>query len=806
MRTEGAGAEFSTAERFGDARASVELPSLAILAPSPSDAALGVLLGRVAPPRSLAELEAVFGEKDRVALREAVLGASDVRSVELLRESADGPRMFHVRVAHARDAEGRPTRADLLFFDVSELAVERAQERASARRAHTLAAVAARISEELDLASLGRELCSEVIRALPVGGAALRVLDAASDRFVAVAAEGTNQTAMRPLARATVESFVARFGRAAFIADLPGDAIYDVERAYFAALDLRSLLYATIWRRDQLLGVLTASSFGAAISVAPDDVELLRAIADQSGVALANARLLAESRETAARYRSIVETAGEGIAIIDPSLVIRFANPRLSEMLGRPRGSLEGTRVGDHVFSEDAAVPDRLLVERLGGRRGPVRWRLRTADGRPVEVVTNASPVREDDQVVALVVVVTDVTETRRLEARLQQAQTLESLGLLAGGIAHDFNNLLTSVLGNADLARAQLEPSAPALRRIDDLERAARRAADLTKQLLAYTGKGRVDFAAVDLGRLVEEMGQLLTTVVGKGVELRLAPAHDLPPVEADATQLRQIVMNLITNASDAIGERGGVVRVETSVVQADRARLAEASVDDALEPGAYVALEVSDDGVGMSEETRARVFDPFFTTKATGRGLGLAATLGILRAHRGVIEVESAEARGSTFRVLLPVARRRTSPPEPVVASPPAPAVGVILVVDDEPRIREVTAAALELEGYEVLTAGDGLEALDVVRREQARIRLIVLDLTMPRMNGVEACARLRVLAPAIPIVIASGYGEHASLQRFPKGDVAGFLEKPFTLEALNAAVSAALRTKDESPPVSG
>jgi PAS domain S-box-containing protein len=782
------------AERFADAAVSVALPELRVVHATDGTAAF---FGCAEPEPTWQAILARVDPADREVLVATIRGEATLASVEVAFRRSGATRVAHARIAKVRDEAGNLVGADVLFFDVTSLDAARAEDRAHARRANVLARVAERINADLELAALGTELCSEVVRALPLSSAALRVYDPATDAFVAIASVGASAVAERPFPRALVERFVARLGRAAFVRDLLLAELGEEERALLRGSDLRSLVYATVLRGERLLGIVTGGSFGHVVDVTRDDVELLRAIADHSAIALTNAQVLAESRATATRYRTIVETAAEGIVIIDPALEIRFANPQLARMLGREVREVEGTNVLSHVFAEDAEFPPQLLRERLGGRAGPVRWRLRGADDRPIDVVTNAAPILESGRLVALVVVVTDVTASRRLEERLQNAQKLESLGLLAGGIAHDFNNLLASIMGNAGLARVRLDAASPATPHVDDIERAAQRAADLTRQLLSYTGKGRVDVAPVDLGQLVAEMGQLLSTVVGKGIEVRYQLATDLPPVEGDATQLRQIVMNLITNASDAIGDRAGVIRIGTHATRAEQARLSETYVDDGLAAGEYVVLEVRDDGGGMSKETRDRIFDPFFTTKVSGRGLGLAATLGILRAHRGTIEVESTEDAGSTFRVLLPASQawlRKAQGPEsrPRPVTPPG---GVVLVVDDEPRVRQVIAAALEIAGYEVLGAADGLEAIEVLGRNRERVRLVILDLTMPRMGGAEAFVELRKIAPKVPIIVGSGYGEQSSLMRFAGGELAGFLEKPFTLDALYASVAEAL-----------
>jgi nitrogen-specific signal transduction histidine kinase/ActR/RegA family two-component response regulator len=396
--------------------------------------------------------------------------------------------------------------------------------------------------------------------------------------------------------------------------------------------------------------------------------------------------------------------------------------------------------------------------------------------------------------------VITDITEARKLEAKVQHAQKLESLGVLAGGIAHDFNNLLVGILGNAGLALDELPREAPARDRIGDIHTAAIRASELTKQLLAYAGKGRFIIGRIDLRRLVEEMGHLLGAVIPRNVLIRYSFSDNMPLIEGDATQLRQVVMNLITNAADAVGKRSGIITVSTSLIEADRAYLADTYLDEGLPGGYYVSLEVSDTGLGMSLETRMKIFDPFFTTKFTGRGLGLAAVIGILRSHRAAIKVYSEVGRGSTFRVLFPAV---DGSPDAIRAAG-APTVvwrgsGTILVVDDDEAVRNVAKRILERAGFRVLVAVDGIDGLAVFREHTSEIGVVLLDVTMPRMGGEETFRQLRQLAPEVRVVLSSGYSAQEATSHFAGKGLAGFVEKPFTPQELLERVRAVL----EAPP---
>jgi PAS domain S-box-containing protein len=373
--------------------------------------------------------------------------------------------------------------------------------------------------------------------------------------------------------------------------------------------------------------------------------------------------------------------------------------------------------------------------------------------------------------------------EHRLLQSKMQHAQKLESLGVLAGGIAHDFNNLLMSVLGNADLALLKLAPEAPSREYVEKIEKAAERAAELTNQMLAYSGKGRFVVQPIQVSRLVEEMGHLLETVISKKATMQFHLAPDLSPIEADASQVRQVVMNLITNASEALGEKSGTVRVSTGGIDADRAYLAESFLDDELPEGRYVYLEVSDTGCGMDPETRGRIFDPFFTTKFTGRGLGLAAVLGIVKGHGGTIKVYSEPDRGSTFKVLFPASH---ADPQPVEAKGEAVRANLrgttILLVDDDRGVLEVAGTMLERAGFRVLTAADGLKGVEAFRQHRDEVALILLDMTMPGMDGEEAFQELRRIRPDVRVILSSGYNEQDATNRFAGKGLAGFIQKPY------------------------
>lgn len=434
----------------------------------------------------------------------------------------------------------------------------------------------------------------------------------------------------------------------------------------------------------------------------------------------------------------------------------------------------------------------RVSIERSG----------KTLGGRQIHCVLNWTASTKPEDFRRTIVAVTDITERKRLEEKVLQAQKLESLGVLAGGVAHDFNNLLMGILGNADLALMDLSPASPGREFVANIRAAALRAADLCKQMLAYSGKGRFVVQTLNLADLVEEMGHLLDVAISKKATLRHHFSPDAPPVEGDATQLRQVIMNLITNASDALAEKNGIVNVSVSRAVVDENYLAGTYYDDQLPAGEYTVLEVSDTGCGMSEEDQKRIFDPFFSTKFTGRGLGLAAVLGIVRGHRGAINVYSQLGKGTTIKILLPSSRQTIAVAEPEPVAPSAwRASGVVLLVDDDDTARGVAESIMTRLGFTVLQAKNGVEAVEMFARHAHEIRLVVLDMTMPRLGGEETFRELRRIQPDVRVLLTSGYNELEATTRLAGKGLAGFIQKPYGSTQLLAKVRQILEDPEPS-----
>jgi signal transduction histidine kinase/CheY-like chemotaxis protein len=418
---------------------------------------------------------------------------------------------------------------------------------------------------------------------------------------------------------------------------------------------------------------------------------------------------------------------------------------------------------------------------------------------RPIRVPTLHSSVRSAIRARRRQYEVRDyLAERRDNQEKLLQKQKMESLGVLAGGIAHDFNNLLTGILGNASLALETLPPGAPAVGLLDDVVQASERAAHLTKQLLAYAGKGRFFLESIDLSALVRDVSQLIRTSIPGNARLRLELAEALPCVQGDGAQLQQLVMNLVINAAEAIPPgRAGEVAVTTKSQRVDAEYLSRAGAVAEVVPGEYVALQVQDDGVGMDEGTAQRIFDPFFSTKFTGRGLGLAATQGIVKGHKGLLTVSTAPGQGSTFNVLFPAAGPYASEVAPRPAPLPAGKQhGMILVIDDEEVVRRTAKAALERAGYNVIVAEDGTEGIRLFAAVKAKVAVVLLDLTMPGLGGEDVLREIRAMKPEACVILSSGYNEVEVIRRFTGSGLAGFLQKPYAGSALLEKVNAALR----------
>jgi two-component system CheB/CheR fusion protein len=519
---------------------------------------------------------------------------------------------------------------------------------------------------------------------------------------------------------------------------------------------------------------------------------------EETGLILLAFEDITERKRTAeARYRRLFEAAKDGILVVDRLTgEITDANPQLEALFGHRRQELVGRKWWEteplRDLSEVKSTLERMRAQDVA--RFP-DLPLKSKSKRTLHVELVANEYAEGERSV-LQFNMRDITDRRRFERHLQHTQKLESLGLLAGGIAHDFNNLLTGIMGNASLGLTELPDSAPIRRNLREIVSASERAADLTRQLLAYAGKGRFVLERIDLSQLVREIEPLIRTSIPKMVDIQLDLGAGLPSVEADPGQIQQLVMNLIINGAEAIGEANpGAVVIRTETRDLDAEEIRREFPNDPLSPGSYVGLEVRDTGSGMDEATRNKIFDPFFTTKFQGRGLGLAAVSGIVRAQKGAIRVYSSPGRGSSFQVLFPAVAAKPAKRGP--RKPPAetPAAGTVLFIDDEEMLRRLAQSALERNGWRVLLAENGAEGVRLFEENRDHITIVILDMAMAVMGGEEALDRMRAICSTVPVIISTGFGEMEAARHFAKKDMAGFLEKPYTVSQLMESIAVVL-----------
>ena len=517
-------------------------------------------------------------------------------------------------------------------------------------------------------------------------------------------------------------------------------------------------------------------------------------------------------RDSEDRLRRLIEHSPISIAIVGMDGQIEYINRRAVETFGYAHEDIPDM---DHWWR--LAYPDETYraeaYERWMGLLGRAmasgqeierrEYRVTRKDGS--EIPTVIFGVLVAGKVFAMfedIAALRQAEEERlELERRLLHSQKLESLGILAGGVAHDFNNLLTAILGNLDLALFSVPEGSAARAGIGRAMAAGRRAAGLATRMLAYSGRGAFVLEPLDLNVLIEENAAIFMASAAKTATLSLQLHRGLPSTIADASQLQQIVMNLITNASEALGDRAGNIVLSTGVQVCDARYLRRSSLDAKPEPGRFVWLEVSDTGCGMNGETVQKIFDPFFTTKFAGRGLGMSAVLGIVRGHHGAIVVDSVPSAGTTIRVLFPVAAAGDGATVTPAAEPPAPAPvaaprGVVLVVDDEDLVRSTCCSLVEALGFQWVSASDGVEAIDVFKANQAAIRVVLLDLTMPRLDGLETFRELHRIRPEVPVILCSGFSEQELAERCAGEGIAGFIQKPYGLKVLGQAMTGALK----------
>lgn len=524
----------------------------------------------------------------------------------------------------------------------------------------------------------------------------------------------------------------------------------------------------------------------------------------------AMAHALQESEE---RFRCTFERAPAPMAITDLQGRLKWFNQRLCDVLGYDRAELSRQMVNDFAHPDDQHI--RLHAALLASADGEatIEKRYVTKDGRTVPMLLKGTLLRNTaSEPYEVLVIFFDLTAQREAEAQrlalerhMFEVQRIESLGMLAGGVAHDFNNLLASILGNTNLALLDTPAHSPVRSCLEQIESAVQRATELTQQMLAYTGRGQVLREVIDVNASLSAMNALLRTVIPSAISIDYQFEQELLMVCFDRMQLRQIIVALVTNAAESIGDRSGQIMISTGERTFDAAHLPLPAIGAGMQAGRYAVIEVRDTGCGVDESLRPHLFDPFVTTKPGRRGLGLAATLGIVRSHGGAIQVESAPGQGSIFRVFIPVetpTAESTSPAPPptsqIETAQPASskAPGIVLVVDDERSVRSVASRMVERLGFETLQASDGETGVALFSAHTDMIACVLLDVSMPVMSGAQALEMMRSIRPDAPIILMSGYAGEDLAARFGQLQPNGFLYKPFDTAELKACLDAALK----------
>ncbi len=502
------------------------------------------------------------------------------------------------------------------------------------------------------------------------------------------------------------------------------------------------------------------------------------------------------SEASSLQLRAVLDASPDAILVFDDEAHMVDLNPQASSLFD----SIEHEVVQDS-FSRFQVFTAEFVQRAKDGHALNIEDEILLTNGliQPVSIRLRQLPEHHENG--SVLVIIQDLTARKHAEdeqQRLEQAQRLESLGVLAGGVAHDFNNILMTVIGNAALIRGRLPDADASLTNLDRIESASRRAADLCKQMLAYSGQGQFVVQTVDLSEQLHEISKLMDVSTAKKIPLTLELSSLMPKCDCDVSQLQQIMLNLVTNANEAIGDAKGRIHVRTGCMDVDEHWLGLAQESEKAEVGAFVYIEVEDDGMGMSEEVQQRIFEPFFTTKFTGRGLGMSAVQGIMRGHCGILFFQSKVEQGSTFRVAFPVSEAYVEvQSDGQVPASVLPHRGMALVVDDESDVRALVCDMLTKLDYEALIAENGKQALEVYALHRDEIEFVLLDLMMPEMNGDECLANLKAMNPEVNIILSSGYSEPLVSSHLSQAKADGiiddldFLQKPYDIEQLASSI---------------
>ena len=635
------------------------------------------------------------------------------------------------------------------------------------------------------------EVCREILALSGADGGCLflSTRDARSETFSSVAESGTLpgvSGAYRP--GPALERLLDRMRTEGRIQadDLSLLPASDPLKRLLDPFPVRSALLIPLRFGTRLLGFVALHVTGEPKPWGGEVLSAMDMVAAILSAALERRRAEDRLRASEARYRFLMDHSPDLITLHDATGRILYASPASLPMLGVRPELMNGSPIEGFLHPDDAGNVVAEIGRTAGGEKPDTSlpYRMRCADGRFVDVETSSTPFPEGPEGDRRVLRVTrDISGRKKMEARLAEGQMLSTIGMLAGGVAHEFNNVLAAIQGSVELLSMHAGGNPQARPYIDVIRRMANRAAELTRQLLAYSRQGKYTPTSIRLARVLSETLPTIRTSLPSGVEFSSECDATLPFVYVDIAQVKQVVMGLCLNAAEAM-TGGGRLSVRTY-----------------SEPGdGRVVLEVSDTGPGIDPKTMPRIFEPFFTTKSVGRGMGLAAIRGIVDNHGGEIRVVSREGKGTTCTVLLPVSEVPAAPEPPSAEGQPAGA-GRVLLVDDEEDVRGVVHAMLDTLGYEVIEARDGLEALEIFRCRAAEIDLVILDLVMPHLTGEATLERIRRIAPAVPAILISGYDESGRIREIVDAGFGGFLQKPFRRQDLGKKVRELLGVSDVS-----
>ena len=582
---------------------------------------------------------------------------------------------------------------------------------------------------------------------------------------------------------------VARTGKPELVDDVANSKI-NKDNLLIKQFKPQAFIALPLKVRGKILGVLVGDQEKAGGQVISTEKDFLISFSNQIAIAIHNANLYRKLEESERQYRELVENAHEGIWVVDENGIITFANQRLSAILGYEE--MLGRNINQLVIPDKKRILLKLLVQNMRGLVAQEEIQMICKEGEHVSAIISSVPIMDGERYKGSFAMVTDITEKKRMETQLLHQQKMESIGTMAGGIAHDFNNILTGVLGYASLLKHRLRGQEETKRFIDIIETSSLRAADLVRQLLAFSrGTQPEDLQVVYPNRVIRETNRLLESSLGKDLQVELDLPQGLPPIAANSTQVQQAVLNLCLNARDAM-PNGGKITISSAAVDLD-GKPSSHYKDLAAEPGQYVRIRVADNGSGISQGDLDKIFDPFFTTKEVGKGsgLGLAMVYGIVQNSRAYVYVESDQGNGTVFDLLFRVSKDKDRQQSLRRLSTGLAGEETVLLVDDEPMVRDLGNEILRSYGYQVILACDGLEALEIYESRGADIDLVVLDLLMPKLGGKDTLTGLKKLDPAIKVIICSGYGSRKNgLQQMMASGI-NVVQKPFKPEELVSAI---------------